>query len=78
MAENGNLKSSQFRVARGASGMTLDEIKSAAGFRSINTYIQREEHPEDFRLKEIEGIYRHMEEPAKTLFRNAVCGVFFA
>lgn len=70
------LQSSQFRAARGASGMTLNEIKAAAGFKSISTYVSREEEPGNFRLEEIEGMYRTMEEPAKSILRDAVCEIF--
>lgn len=72
------LKSSQFRAARGASGLTLEQIKAAAGVGSINTYTAHEEKPSDFRLGEIEGIYHVMEEPAKSLFRDAVCEIFLS
>ena len=76
MPKKSSLKSSQFRAARGASGMTLDQIKTAAGVGSINTYTAHEEEPSDFRLSEIEGMYRSMEEPARTLLRDAVCEIF--
>lgn len=76
MPKQSSLKSAQFRAARGASGMTLDQIKTAAGVGSINTYTAHEENPSDFRLGEIEGIYRNMTEPARTLLRDAVCEIF--
>ncbi len=76
MPKKSSLKSSQFRAARGASLMTLEQIKTAAGVGSINTYIAHEEEPSDFRLSEIEGMYRSMEEPARTLLRDAVCEIF--
>lgn len=70
------LHSSAFAAARGASGMTLDKIKDAAGVKTIATYVSHEDNPGAFRLSEIEGIYSAMTEPARTLLRDAVCEIF--
>lgn len=72
------LNSSAFAAARGASGMTLEQIKDAAGVKSISTYVAHEDDPRAFRLGEIEGMYKRMEEPAKTLLRDAVCDIFLS
>ena len=70
------LSSSAFAAARGASGMTLDQIRDAAGVKSISTYVSHEDNPGAFRLAEIEGMYQTMKEPAKSLLRDAVCEIF--
>ncbi|MCI8425697.1 MAG: hypothetical protein HFJ72_08590 [Adlercreutzia sp.] len=56
--------------------MTLDQIKDAAGVKSISTYMTHEDNPSAFRLGEISGIYHAMDEPAKSLLREAVCEIF--
>lgn len=71
------LKSSAFAATRGASGMTLDRIKDAAGVKTIATYVSHGDNPGVFRLSEIEGIYNTMGEPARGLLRDAVCEIFY-
>lgn len=70
------LSSTKFAAARGASGMTFEQITAASGARSTATYISHEKEPGEFRLKEIIGIYSEMNEPGKKLLRDAVCDIF--
>lgn len=72
------LRSESFAAARGASGMTLDQIKEAANVKSIGTYTTHEKCPSLFRLGEIEGMYKAMSEPARGLLRDAVNEIFLS
>lgn len=70
------LDSEKFSAARGASGMTFEQISSAAGVGSTSTYMTHERHPEQFRLKEITGMYCAMNEPARQILKQAVMDIF--
>lgn len=70
------LNSQMFTAARGASGMTLDQIREAAGLGSATTYTTHEDNPGAFRLSEIEGMANRMSEPARSLLRDAVMQIF--
>lgn len=71
-----SLNKEKFAAARGASGMTFEQITLSSGSKSITTYINHENEPGEFRLKEIAGIYAAMNEPGKKLLKEAVSDIF--
>lgn len=63
---------SDFESARLASGMTVKDAAVAAGLAEV-TYLQnRKKTPEEFRLKELRGMYAQMSETARPILLNAV------
>ena len=70
------LDTKKFAAARGASGMTFDQIATASGAKSPTTYISHEKEPGEFRLKEIVGIYGAMNKQAQNILREAVMDIF--
>ena len=71
-----NLDSGRFAAARRASGMTYEQITKAAGLKSTSTYASHEDAPLQFRLGEIEGMYKNMNDDAKRILREAVEDIF--
>lgn len=70
------LNKDKFKMARRASGMSINEITAAAGLSSTSTYAAREDYPEQYRLGEIIGIYNNMSDLSKPLLRDAVMDIF--
>ena len=70
------LNSERFAAARRASGMTYEQISKAAGLKSTSTYASHEDTPYQFRLGEIDGMYRQMNNDAKRILREAVEEIF--
>lgn len=69
------LESEKFIAARRASGMTIEQA-ARAGEMSMTTYQLRESNPSKFRLEELKGIYDELNDIAKPIFKEAVCGIF--
>lgn len=66
----------KFAIARRASGLTFKQITEASGSNSPTTYINHEKEPGEFRLKEVEGIYKSMNDAGKKLLRDAIMDIF--
>lgn len=64
-------KMNEFKAARMASGMTIDNAAEFSGV-SRPTYILREQSPGDFRLSEIRLLYCNMADFAKPVLTDAV------
>ena len=66
----------KFIAARKASGMTLSAASELANV-TVQTYIAREKHPEQFRICELEGVYEGLNKTGKSLLREGMCEIFF-
>ena len=62
----------KFIAARKASGMTLSAASELANV-TVQTYIAREKHPEQFRICELEGVYEGLNKTGKSLLREGMC-----
>lgn len=69
------IDSEKFIAARKASGMTLESASEKAKL-SKQCYINREKHPEKFRLCELAGVYGGLSDTARPIFRSAVDDIF--
>lgn len=63
-----------FKVARRASGMTLEEVSKSCGIAHITYVSSREKNPGSFRLSELRGLYSAMPPTAQTLLVEAIDG----
>ncbi len=70
-----SLECEKFIAARRASGMSLSLAAEKAKL-SIQCYINREKHPEQFRLCELMGVYEDLSDTAKPIMRSAVEDIF--
>lgn len=70
-------KENKFKTARMASNMTIEQAAKAAGL-AMATYQLRERKPDDFRIKELRGLYASMTETAKPILRDAVRDIFLS
>ena len=66
----------KFIAARKASGMTLSAASELANV-TVQTYIAREKHPEQFRICELEGVYEGLNKTGKSLLMEGMCEIFF-
>lgn len=66
----------KFIAARKASGMTLSAASELANV-TVQTYIAREKHPEQFRICELEGVYAGLNKTGKSLLREGICEIFY-
>lgn len=69
------IRNDKFVAARKASGMTL-EIAAKHTDMSKQGYINREKHPDQFRLCEIAGLFKAMDSTSKSILRDAVDEIF--
>ena len=69
------IEAEKFIAARKASAMSLEKAANLANL-SVQSYINREKQPEQFRLHELEGVYSELSETAKPIFRDAVSQIF--
>ena len=70
-----SVENEKFVAARKASGMSL-ECASEKAKLSKQCYINREKHPEQFRLCELVGVYEELSDTAKPILRSAVEDIF--
>lgn len=61
----------KFGAARRASGMTCEGAGNICGITRV-TYQQRETAPGDFRLAELQSLYREMTQTAKPILFDAI------
>lgn len=71
-----SISSAKIGAARRASKMTFEQITKAAGLKSTSTYVAHEENPDQFRLSEVAGIYKSMDEISRPIFKDAICEIF--
>lgn len=69
------ISNEKFIAARKASGMSLDYASEKAKL-SKQCYINREKHPEQFRLSELAGVYDSMSDTARPILKSAVEDIF--
>ncbi len=65
----------KFAAARKASDMTLSTASELANV-TVQTYISRERHPEQFRLCELKGVYDGMTDTGKAILRDGLDEIF--
>lgn len=65
----------KFAAARKASDMTLSTASELAKV-TVQTYISRERHPEQFRLCELQGVYDGMTDTGKAILRDGLYEIF--
>lgn len=65
---------SKFRSARKASDFTCNKAAKLSGLRP-STYPLREKKPDDFRLKELRGMYAEMNEASRQILLDAAIEV---
>lgn len=65
----------KFIAARKVSDMTLNTASELANV-TVQTYIAREKHPEQFRICELKGVYDGLNELGKTMLRDGLCDIF--
>lgn len=70
-----SIENEKFVAARKAAGMSLEAASEKAKL-SKQCYINREKHPEQFRLCELVGVYRSLSDTAKPILRSAVEEIF--
>lgn len=69
------IEAEKFIAARKASGLSLENAAELAKMSKV-CYINREKHPEQFRLYELKGVYSSLSDTAKPIFRDAVLQIF--
>lgn len=69
------MNSEAIGAARRASKVTIDE---AAGFCGLSrvTYIQREQHQDQFRIGELVGLHKHLSDIGKRILIDGVNDFF--
>lgn len=67
--------SNKFKAARKASDMSLDKAAELAKL-SKPSYMSREKTPMNFRLSELEGVYKGLSDTAKPIFVSAINDIF--
>lgn len=67
----------KFIAARKASSLSL-EIAAEKADLSKQCYINREKHPEQFRLCELTGVYEALTDTSKAILREAVSDIFLS
>lgn len=65
----------KFIAARKVSDMTLNTASELANV-TVQTYIAREKHPEQFRICELKGVYDGLNEIGKTMLRDGLGDIF--
>lgn len=65
----------KFIAARKVSDMTLNTASELANV-TVQTYIAREKHPEQFRICELKGVYDGLNELGKTMLRDGLGDIF--
>lgn len=65
----------KFIAARKVSDMTLNTASELANV-TVQTYIAREKHPEQFRICELKGVYDGLNELGKAMLRDGLGDIF--
>lgn len=71
------ISNEKFIAARRASGMSIEKAATLANV-SKPCYVNREKHPEQFRLCEISAVYKGMTDTAKPIMHDAVQEIFLS
>lgn len=69
------IENEKFIAARKAGGLTIEKAASLADI-SAPCYVNREKHPDQFRLCELLGVHAGLSDIGKSLLQEAVSDIF--